>query len=411
MTDRPERTLMIAVTILSLLMVLCFYLAAGSLADRYESSLIAHDAALVGRLSRSGISDHDLVAAVSGEAAEEDRLAGQRILMAAGLTVETGRNFLPDAEQYHHTAVVTLLSLTLVFAALLLAAFYLSARQRARRLELAAFKVGRFLDGDSAARIDDNGEGGLARFFALVNTMATSLQAHIEKEQRSREFLADTISDISHQLKTPLAALSMYNEILEDETKGNGTAESFTAKSRRELERMESLILNLLKLARLDAGAIELEKRKRNLSDLLSDCLSSFQTRAETEGKTLSLLCDGALCMPVDEVWFSEAVGNLIKNALDHTGEGGMVSVRCAETPAALEIAVEDNGSGIHPEDLHHIFKRFYRSRFSRDKHGIGIGLSLTRAIVERHGGAVAVESQWGEGTCFRLIFPRMTKL
>ncbi|MPN60207.1 Sensor protein SrrB [bioreactor metagenome] len=104
-------------------------------------------------------------------------------------------------------------------------------------------------------------------------------------------------------------------------------------------------------------------------------------------------------------------MGNIIKNALDHTEAKGRIEISCEDTAVLTEIVIRDNGAGIHPEDIHHVFKRFYRSRFSKDKTGVGIGLSLSKAIVELHGGTVAVSSKLGEGAEFHLIFPKLTNL
>ena len=119
--------------------------------------------------------------------------------------------------------------------------------------------------------------------------------------------------------------------------------------------------------------------------------------------KDISLLCD--------RNWIIEAVSNLVKNALDHTEKGGVIRMEWRAFPSIVQITVKDNGSGIHPEDLHHIFKRFYRSRFSKDTQGIGLGLSLTKAIVEAHNGTIEVDSTSGTETSFIMNFLNPTKL
>jgi signal transduction histidine kinase len=283
--------------------------------------------------------------------------------------------------------------------------------RRDTQLESAGEKLHCFMEGDTSARLEDTSEGSLSRFFAAVNAMATSLTAHIDKEKHSREFLKDTISDISHQLKTPLAALQMYNEIIMEEDTGNKVVEDFTLKSQRELSRMENLIQNLLKLAKLDAGTIMLEKRTHNLKEFLEQCLGTFAIRARLEGKRISLQCDNDSALCFDEIWLGEAVGNIIKNALDHTDAGDQIEIYCAETEISTEIIIKDSGSGIHPEDIHHIFKRFYRSRFSKDSQGVGIGLALSKSIMEKHGGTITVQSQLESGTAFYLIFPKLSNM
>ncbi len=244
-----------------------------------------------------------------------------------------------------------------------------------------------------------------------INAMATSLTSHIENEKHNREFLKDTISDISHQLKTPLTALKMYNEIIQEEETGNGIVDEFVLKSERELTRIEVLIQNLLKLARLDAGSIKLEKSMNSLKNFLDDLIERYLTRAEQEQKTISLECDERIIMEFDETWLPEAVSNIVKNALDHTIAGNRIDICCRETPVFYQIIIKDNGSGIHPEDINHIFKRFYRSRFSKDKQGAGIGLTLAKAIVEMLGGSITVESASGKGTAFSLVFPKLSNL
>jgi signal transduction histidine kinase len=294
---------------------------------------------------------------------------------------------------------------------ILLVVFCIFARKQNKQLKNAGIKMQRFMEGDTSIRLEDNQEDSLSCFFAIVNTMATSLNAHIEKEKHSREFLKDTISDISHQLKTPLAALQMYNEIISEEETTNQVVGDFTLKSQREISRMEGLIQNLLKLAKLDVRAIELEKKSHNLNEFLRKCLATFITRAKIEGKHMSLQCDDSVTLNFDETWLLEAVGNLIKNALDHTNQNDEIEISCTETVIATEITIKDSGSGIHPEDIHHIFKRFYRSRYSKDRQGVGIGLALAKAIVEQHGGTITVKSEYGSNTEIHLIFPKLSNL
>jgi signal transduction histidine kinase len=198
----------------------------------------------------------------------------------------------------------------------------------------------------------------------------------------------------------------MYNEIIRDEEPGSDAARSFSEKSGRELERMETLIQNLLKLARMDAGTIELEKDDYRLKDFMEEIIAGFLTRAGQEGKEVRLVCEDELILSFDPVWLREAVGNIIKNALDHTRPGDRIEVFCRRSAFAAEITIRDSGMGIHPEDIHYIFQRFYRSRFSKDKQGVGIGLALAKAIVEKHGGTITVESEPRKGACFQLIFP-----
>lgn len=278
-------------------------------------------------------------------------------------------------------------------------------------MEQAVSQINAYLDGDHNARIECDDEGELYRLFHTVNSLAAVLNAHADNELREKEFLKNTISDISHQLKTPLAALNIYNGLLQDGDMELSAVKEFADLSEQELDRIETLVQNLLKITKLDAGAIVLEKTTENVADMLRDVELHFAYRAKQEHKELVLSGPEEVLLFCDRDWLTEAIDNIVKNALDHTESGDAVHITWKALPNAVQIAVKDNGCGIHPEDLHHIFKRFYRSRFSQDKQGIGLGLPLAKTIVEAHSGTIEVDSELGKGTTFTMNFLIPTKL
>ena len=247
--------------------------------------------------------------------------------------------------------------------------------------------------------------------FHTVNSMAAVLNAHADNELREKEFLKNTISDISHQLKTPLAALNIYNGLLQDGDMELSAVKEFADLSEQELDRIEILVQNLLKITKLDAGAIVLEKTTENVADMIRDIELHFAYRARQEKKEIILSGSDHVSLFCDRDWLSEAIDNIVKNALDHTESGAVIGITWKELPSGIQIVVKDNGCGIHPEDIHHIFKRFYRSRFSKDTQGIGLGLPLAKAVIEAHGGAIEVDSELGRGTSFTMNFLIPTKL
>ena len=278
-------------------------------------------------------------------------------------------------------------------------------------MEQAVSQINAYLDGDHNARIDCDDEGELYRLFHTVNSLAAVLNAHADNELREKEFLKNTISDISHQLKTPLAALNIYNGLLQDGDMELSAVKEFADLSEQELDRIETLVQNLLKITKLDAGAIVLEKATENVADMMRDIELHFAYRARQEKKKIILSGSDYLSLFCDRDWLNEAIDNIVKNAFDHTESGATIRVAWKELPSGVQIVITDNGCGIHPEDIHHIFKRFYRSRFSKDTQGIGLGLPLAKAIIEAHGGLIEVESELGIGTSFIMNFPIPTKL
>lgn len=304
-----------------------------------------------------------------------------------------------------------LLLIALAAAGTVLLICYFYFRRQNRILEQATSQISAYLSGDENARIDCDEEGELYRLFHCVNALAAVLNAHAANESREKVFLKATISDIFHQLKTPLAALSIYNGLLQGEEDASPSVKEYAALSERELDRIETLVQNLLKITKLDAGSIVMEKHIENLGDMMRDVELHFAYRARQEQKVLLLSGPETAPLPCDRDWLMEAVDNLVKNALDHTSCGDTIRLEWQVLSSAVQITVKDTGCGIHPEDLHHIFKRFYRSRFSLDHQGIGLGLPLAKAIVEAHNGAITVDSELGRGTVFTINFLNPTKL
>ena len=228
--------------------------------------------------------------------------------------------------------------------------------------------------GDFSSHLPQNQEGDLFQLFSEIEQLSTMLQSKTEAEHKNKEFLKSTISDISHQLKTPLAALMMYQEILESEPENSDTVREFASKMGASLQRMEQLIQSMLKITRLDSGSIVFERRDILVTELIDRAIRDLQTRADQEGKTIQiegkpeerLLCDPR----VDQ----RGSGKSGEERPGSHGDGGHIRIAWSRTPAMLQIQVSDDGGGIAPEDIHHIFKRFYRSRQSLDSPGIGPG-------------------------------------
>lgn len=304
-----------------------------------------------------------------------------------------------------------LLFLSLFIMGVLWAVFIRYFQKQNKLMEQAVLQIHAYLDGNMDARIECDQEGELYHLFHSINSMAAVLNAHALNEVKKKEFLKNTISDISHQLKTPLAALNIYNGLLQEEAEASSSIKEFAELSEQELDRIETLVQNLLKITRLDAGSVTLEKSAENVSDMMKDMELHFLYRSRQEQKKVILSGTDTVFLNCDRDWLTEAIDNIVKNALDHTKQGDFVSIEWKELSSGIQITVTDNGSGIHPEDIHYIFKRFYRSRFSKDKQGIGLGLPLAKAIVEAHGGMIEVDSELGKGTIFTMNFLNPTKL
>ncbi len=293
----------------------------------------------------------------------------------------------------------------------ILIACYRYFKEQNKIMENAVIQITEYISGNRTARIECDDEGELYRLFHEVNSLVSILNAHAENEGKAKQFLKNTISDISHQLKTPLAALNIYNGLLQGEAEELPTIKEFATLSEHELDRIETLVQNLLKITKLDAGSIVIEKAPENVADMMNDIELHFAYRAKQEQKEMVLSGAENISLLCDRHWIIEAIDNIVKNALDHTQRGDFIHIEWKQFMTVVQIIVKDNGSGIHPEDLHHIFKRFYRSRFSKDIQGIGLGLPLAKAFIEAHNGTIEVDSELGVGTTFVINFLIPTKL
>lgn len=300
---------------------------------------------------------------------------------------------------------------SLCMGLLILMACYIYLKVQNKIIANASAKITQYISGNQNVRIECDEEGELNKLFHKINSLASTLNAHAENELKSKEFLKNTISDISHQLKTPLTALNIYNGILQDESENLPAIQEFAQLSEQELDRIETLVQNLLKITKLDAGTIVIDKKMENISEIMESVKRHFSFRAEKEGKVIGLSGDRDLDLLCDRNWLTEAIDNIVKNALDHTEKGDCISIKWECFASVVQIIINDNGSGIHPEDLYHIFKRFYRSRYSKDTQGIGLGLPLAKAIIEAHNGTIEVNSELGRGTSFIINFLIPTKL
>ena len=352
-------------------------------AEAAQALQLQRDAATASALLARGISRDTAAAALTEQ--------GRALLCALGLPAA------PLSGSLWHSSARTALLLAVLLSGTLLAGTAVFFRRRQRLYAQAEAVLADYLQGDYSRRLPQDREGSLGQLFAAVGNLSSMLQAQNDVQRQTKDFLKQTIADISHQLKTPL--------LLQNEAEDPDAVRAFAAKIAAALARMEQLIQSMLKLTRLDSGSIVFDLQPTALPALAEQAVSELRTRAQQEGKSLCLEGAAEAVLLCDRVWTCEAIGNLVKNALDHTQTGGTVQVRWSQTPGLTRLTVADDGCGIAPEDIHHIFKRFYRSRQAQDHAGVGLGLPLAKSIVEGQGGVLSLQSSPGAGAVFTLSF------
>lgn len=248
-------------------------------------------------------------------------------------------------------------------------------------------------------------EGDFYVFYNKFIHMGERLENALKDLKDEKINLKDIINDISHQLKTPLSALIAYNDILKNhENMDIETKSKFIEMTSEQLDRMDWLITTLLKYARIESNAVSYNKEIIPLSESIKYAIEPLKVSANNKKQRIELDFNSEGYYFHDKKWIAESLSNIIKNAIEHTDINGKIKITLEETPMSISITISDNGEGIEKSELKNIFKRFYKGKNSINPKSIGIGLSLSKKIIEAHGGSITAESELGKGTNFNII-------
>ena len=251
-------------------------------------------------------------------------------------------------------------------------------------------------------------EGNLGILQSEIYKVVALLRETYSAECKQKKFLADMLSDISHQIKTPLTAISVMTDVLEQPELEDEKRLEYIAKIEKQVNKITWLIRNLLTLSQLEADVLVLKQETVNVYEMLEQIQDTCEIMAEVRQVALQMESDKKIVMLCDRHWTTEAISNIVKNCIEHTLEGGRVRLSVTQDNLATHIHIEDNGEGIAKKDLPHIFERFYKADSSSD-HSIGIGLAMAKEIVQKQDGMIQVESKKGKGTKFHIKMYRNT--
>lgn len=273
---------------------------------------------------------------------------------------------------------------------------------RYRRLAELARQVDDVLSGERDVSFDDMSEGELSILASQLSKTLSRLQVANDELESEKRSLADSLADISHQLRTPLTSLGLELALIRREA----TTESQLIRLRdadRLLARVQWLVSSLLKLARFDAGVVKLASRTVKVGDLVSAAFEPLAVSFDLADVEFGMDVEPQVCFEGDASWTREALSNILKNCLEHTPAGGTVHVRAYEDAVACRIRIEDSGAGISEKDLPHVFERFYRggdegASSDVSPAGVGIGLALAQTLVVAQGGSISASNIINDG-------------
>lgn len=299
---------------------------------------------------------------------------------------------------------------TLLLGCLLLGSAYVAGRRSistmSRELRAIVDIMNQILEAPEQIPAEPYKQGELGELYTNLYKLVQALKESNRKEQEEKIFLRDIMSDISHQLKTPLASLTVFLDLLYDgRVPDVDKQKQMLLESKNQVSRMEWMVLSMLKLARIEAGAIQFEKHPCSLYAIVAQAKESVVYLTEKRGQQIDVQIDEKQMLVCDGDWLTEAIINLLKNASDYSGEQTTIHIWTEDNPMYTRIYVKDEGCGIAESELKNIFKRFYRINKEVNPNSVGIGLSLTKSIVEGMGGKISVRSEFGSYTQFILTF------
>ena len=252
----------------------------------------------------------------------------------------------------------------------------------------------------------EDSETQLARIRHRLARLYQIMQENRRKVDEERQELQSLVSDISHQVKTPVSNLKMVTDTLLTKPVTDQERVDFLQGIRSQTDKLDFLFQALVKTSRLETGAIQLEKNDSLLFDTLAQAMSGIVYSAEKKNITVTVDCPEDLHLPHDSKWTAEALFNLLDNAVKYSLTGGKISVSVERWEMYVKLDVTDTGKGISESNQASIFRRFYREEEVHDEQGVGIGLYLTREIITRQGGYIKVTSEVGKGSTFSVFLP-----
>ena len=264
---------------------------------------------------------------------------------------------------------------------------------RYRRFAALSDNIDRILHGAEDVAFEEYREGEVAILSSEINKMVIRLREQASQLLADKRFLSDSIADIAHQLRTPLTSMNIIVDMFSEEELSDEKRFDLLSEMMTGLNRIEWLINTLLKMSKIDADKVFFEGKPYKLKDMLTRAANTLAVPLDINGVALKMDVPEDAEVKGDMMWTCESIGNILKNCMEHTPEGGKIEILVKDTPIFAEIVIQDTGSGIDPDDIPHVFERFYRGKVALNT-SIGIGLALSKMIVERQSGTIRVANR-----------------
>ncbi len=307
-------------------------------------------------------------------------------------------SILSSMNQYKNISIIMMVAILIVSNVVIMIIILIYLKERKRKIDNLITYIDNIQSKKYLLDVEDNSEDELNSLKNELYKLTVMLKEKADDSKAQREDMYRLLSDISHQLKTPLTSIQiLLDNLNESKNMDEKTRKKFIIEITKKIESMNWLIIALLKLSKLDANAVEFKKEKIDVSNMIENVVENLSIMAEI--RDIQVMFDSKdIYIQADYNWYKEAISNILKNAIEHARHN--VTIKASENKVYTQIEIKDDGMGINKKDMKHIFDRFYKSQNS-DENSIGIGLSLSKSIIEAQNGHIYVDSKDGEYTKF----------
>ena len=391
--------------VIELVLLLCFLAVFSNMLYRqyraYTAGFNGKISAIIGEVKEKypQVNERELIDILNGKQGGSEEL-----FRKYGIDLEKESAVLENDEKFR-TYVLVDAALLLAFLFLSLGLFFGFNHRRDRKISEITAYLEEINRGNYSLDISDNSEESLSILKNELYKTTVMLNEAAENSRKDKVLLKDSLSDISHQLKTPLTSIMiMLDAVLDDRDMDEKTRTTFLRDMKREITGTQFLVDSLLKLSKLDSNTVKFARQESAVEAVVAEAVKNVEIIGELKNVTIKVSGTAEKQFFCDFKWQVEALTNIIKNCIEHSGEDGEIQISYADNALYTEVAVRDFGSGIAPEDLPHIFERFYKGKHS-GKDSVGIGLALAKAIIEKDNGYIQADSQEGKGTRFTVRY------
>lgn len=386
--------------ILSLIILLIFNVSLIFILNRYEYKMYTKNYndkinSIISNIKNKypNIEESDIIEIINNEEDSEDILS------------KYGIDSITKNDKVNNKLRIISLIIIITFDSLIMLIFYLYDKNKSKKIKEITKMISKINNRQFDIDINDFNEGELSILKNEISKTTTMLRQVADNSVKDKLNLKDSLGDISHQLKTPLTSITiMIDNILDNPDMDEKTRKKFLINIKREILNINFLVMSLLKLSKFDANVVKFNKESVYLKDIIIESIKNVSMIKELKNITIKVSGDDNIKLLCDFKWQVESITNILKNSIEHTSEYGTVEVNYSENKLYTRILIKDNGKGIDSGDLPHIFDRFYKGENGSDD-SFGIGLSLSKTIIEKEGGSITVKSTPNIGTIFTIKY------